>query len=592
MSSIIDLTSSASAGPSHAVHFYEKEEHLYPIVAQFLGEGLAEGDAVVVIATREHRDAFRSGIAARGMDVDMAIRSGQFTLIDAREALSLFMVDGQPNDKLFHEVIGGTIEKAAQKWNSRIRAYGEMVNLLWHDGSPEAAIRVEELWNALLDQRSFPLLCAYSMGNFYKQGHSESLTDICARHTTVLPERGGFSPEVEIAHRKQLEKALREALSARTKAEAELRDFVQQAPVGLHWVGPDGTILWANDAELKFLGYPREEYIGRHIGDFYIDGNDVDDILRRLGNQQEIVDREVRLRAKDGSTKFALVTSNAKFENGKFAHTRCFTRDVTEKTKAESQLRLEQQKFKRLIDSNIIGIFTRTEDGQILEANESYLRLIGYQRSDVQSGLLRWTDLTPAEHAQKDRAAIVEIHKRGECTPYEKELIRQDGTRVPVLVGAARLDAKTHVAYAIDLTERKTAERDASFLAEASDIVARTLDSNTVLRSIAELFVPGFAEYCFVDVRRDDGTLERNATAGQEPLKFMEGRSLTVTLSARRGTLTLASTATEFDESGCVRQARSALATAEAPSATIRSSTRWSSPAPTAFHRRSPTSAP
>jgi len=520
MSIVLQVPTREPAEPYHAVHFYEKDEQLFPVVTQFLEKGFKAGDAVVVIAGPEHRETFRSTIAEHGIDVDLAIRSGQFTLIDAREALATFMVDGQPDANRFEAVIGGAIDKSGQTWRSRVRAYGEMVDLLWQDGEHSAAIQLEELWNNLLERKDVALLCAYGMGNFYNESTSHSFADVCGQHTTIV--RADSEPAFD---NRQLERALRDALTARTRAEAELRDFVQKAPVGLHWVGPDGTILWANDAELKMLGYARGEYIGRNIRDFYVEPREVEEILTFLRNNEEIHDREVRLRAKDGSTKYALVTSNAKFENGHFKHTRCFTRDNT-------GVRLEQKKFKRLMESNIIGIFTRTEDGRVLEANQPFLRLIGYQHDDVATGRLRWTDMTPPEYRQKDLNAIAEVQRYGECTPYEKELIRRDGTRVPVLLGAARLHGATHIAYAIDLTDRKTAERDAGFLAEASEIVSRTLDSKEVLRSIAELFVPRFAEYCFVDMTREDGAIERTATAGEEPQKFAEGRSLTVTLAA------------------------------------------------------------
>jgi len=109
-----------------------------------------------------------------------------------------------------------------------------------------------------------------------------------------------------------------------------LRDFVENAPEGLRRVGPDGIILWANRAELEMLGYARAEYVGHHIAEFHADAEVIEDLLARLVRGETLREREVRMVCKDGSIRHVLVNSNALFEGGKFIHTRCFTRDITE----------------------------------------------------------------------------------------------------------------------------------------------------------------------------------------------------------------------------------------------------------------------
>jgi PAS domain S-box-containing protein len=110
--------------------------------------------------------------------------------------------------------------------------------------------------------------------------------------------------------------------------------------VGLHWVGPDGRIIWANRAEMESLGYTREEYIGRHIADFHADSEVICDILSRLGRNQELHGYEARLRCKDGTIKHVLISSSVlRDEAGRFIHTRCFTVDVTARMRAEEALR-------------------------------------------------------------------------------------------------------------------------------------------------------------------------------------------------------------------------------------------------------------
>jgi PAS domain S-box-containing protein len=133
------------------------------------------------------------------------------------------------------------------------------------------------------------------------------------------------------------------------RRERELADFIENASIGLHWVGADGTILWANQAELDLLGYTREEYIGRAITEFHADQDVIGDILRRLTNKETLHDYEARLRCKDGSVRHVLINSNVMWEDDRFVHTRCFTRDITERKRAEEELRESKRQLEELL---------------------------------------------------------------------------------------------------------------------------------------------------------------------------------------------------------------------------------------------------
>jgi len=119
---------------------------------------------------------------------------------------------------------------------------------------------------------------------------------------------------------------------------AILRDFVENAPEGLRMVGPDGHILWANRTELFMLGYTREEYIGHHIAEFHADAPVIEEFLARLARGESLLEREARMVCKDGSIRHVLINSNALFEDGKFVHTRCFTRDITDSKRDEEKM--------------------------------------------------------------------------------------------------------------------------------------------------------------------------------------------------------------------------------------------------------------
>lgn len=136
------------------------------------------------------------------------------------------------------------------------------------------------------------------------------------------------------------------------RSERELADFFENATVGLHWVGADGTILRANRAELELLGYSREEYVGRPVADFHADESTICDILTRLQAGEELHEYPARLKCKDGTIKDVLIDSSVLFRDGGFVHTRCFTRDVTERKRAEDALRQSEQKALFLADAS------------------------------------------------------------------------------------------------------------------------------------------------------------------------------------------------------------------------------------------------
>ena len=117
----------------------------------------------------------------------------------------------------------------------------------------------------------------------------------------------------------------------------ELTDYFETATISLHWVGPDGIVLWVNQYELDLLGYTREEYIGHHIAEFHADQGVIEDILERLGNKEILRDYETRLKCKNGSLKDVLISASVLWEGDEFIHTRCFTQDVTERKLADKE---------------------------------------------------------------------------------------------------------------------------------------------------------------------------------------------------------------------------------------------------------------
>ena len=144
-----------------------------------------------------------------------------------------------------------------------------------------------------------------------------------------------------------------------------------------------------------------------------------------------------------------------------------------ERKRAEEAVREGNARIRRLVESNIIGICFWSLTGNIIDANDAFLEMLGYSREDLASGHVQWTGMTPPEYRIVEAQALEELEQHGKVPPYEKELVRQDGSRIPVLIGIALFEQsrETGVAFVLDLTERKQAEaeREARRMAETAN---------------------------------------------------------------------------------------------------------------------------
>ncbi|MFP2905616.1 ATP-binding protein [Pyxidicoccus sp. 3LFB2] len=232
----IEAVLAGHAADTHLVQFYDDDGFLFDVVARFIGDGLRKAEPCVVIATEAHCEGFLARLRALGIPADEARARGQLILLDARDTLSQFMVDGMPDWTLFKSVISPVIEQLhGARHGVRVRAYGEMVDLLWGDGSPAAAIRLEEFWNDLGRLHSFSLLCAYVMGHFRTGDDAEAFHQVCRTHSHVIPceqysqiasddsrlrrisalEQRARALEHEVEQRKRVEQELLEAVRVR-----------------------------------------------------------------------------------------------------------------------------------------------------------------------------------------------------------------------------------------------------------------------------------------------------------------------------------------------------------------------------------------
>ena len=170
----------------HIVQTYQDPALLADSVAEYLAAGLRAGEAAIVIARPQHQREFGAALARHGVSAQECVERGQLRLLDAEETLACFMADGMPQWKRFHQVVGGLIAEVRLHY-AGVRAYGEMVDLLWQRGSREAATRLEEYWNDLGKLQTFSLLCAYLMDPLDSQAYDGSLQCVCKTHSHLIP---------------------------------------------------------------------------------------------------------------------------------------------------------------------------------------------------------------------------------------------------------------------------------------------------------------------------------------------------------------------------------------------------------------------
>jgi PAS domain S-box-containing protein len=236
----------------------------------------------------------------------------------------------------------------------------------------------------------------------------------------------------------------------------------------------DGEVLTWNSGAEKIFGYTAGEIIGQPIV-LIIPPDRVHEerrIMAEIRRGERIEPYETVRRRKDGiDIHVSLSISPIKDSKGGIIGISKNARDITAKKRAEQALRESEARFRAVFEGNMVPMGLFHVDGGIVSANDALLALIRYSRDDLNAGRLDWKTMTPPEYLSADERALAEMTVDGRCTPFEKEYVRQDGSRVPVLVGGAMLShdpLSTGVFFALDLTERKGAETDIRRLLEES----------------------------------------------------------------------------------------------------------------------------
>ena len=269
--------------------------------------------------------------------------------------------------------------------------------------------------------------------------------------------------ELRQAH-EELEATVAERTASLRRSEAYLAEAQRLSHCGVT-AYKGSTVFYGSEEIYRIWGFdPAQGVPSRKAVLQRIHPDDRDrlnaEVERALGEKRRY-STAYRIVLPDGTVKHLESIGQPVFStNGDLVEVVATQIDVTERKRAEEALRESEAKIRRLVDSNIIGIFVWDFDGRILEANDEFLRMVSYDREDLVSGRIRWADLTPPDWRDRNNARIERQKSSGRFEPFEKEFTRKDGSRVPILIGGATFEegGNQGVAFVLDLTERKCVE--------------------------------------------------------------------------------------------------------------------------------------
>ncbi|MEH2384187.1 MAG: PAS domain S-box protein [Nostoc sp.] len=358
---------------------------------------------------------------------------------------------------------------------------------------------------------------------------------------------------VNITERKQaeLEKAtlhqeLQQAIQQKDESLALLNAWVTSSPMALAFLDTELRYIHVNEALAAINGVPQSQHIGRTFREVLPEwAGQIERVFEQvMQTRQPLLNQEVSGETyPPGVYRYGLVSYYPVcLPDGQLLGVGISSIDITQLKQTEQALRENEAKFRSVVESNMIGIGFWDRDGRITDANDALLNMVGYSREELLAGTLRWQDLTPIEYVPLDNEALTQIQNSSFCTPYQKEYIRKDGSRLPILAGASHFEGTVNrgAFFILDITERKQAEERLRYIAEISSLLSTSLDYEQTLEQIAKISVPQLADWCSVDILNEDGSIRRLPIAHADPLKAELARKLEQYVPDSKGASTIA----------------------------------------------------
>lgn len=371
----------------HIVQLYTDDGFLLDVLSRFVGGALAVGDAAIVLATAPHRMELERRLSGRGVDTSKAAAQRRYITLDASDTVPRFMVNGKVDESRFKAIISGVLSQAKKVIDGkdcRIAVFGELVALLWAEGKPQEAIRVEQFWNDLAKDHSFSLLCSYPITGFDNERHIEPFLKMCSTHSGVVPSETylGLSSEEDrlrnIAELQQKAEVLEKELASREREEQFRLLVATVQDYAIFMLDLKGNVNSWNAGAERIKQYKAEEIIGKHFSQFYPEedkrNGKPDWELTVAQKEGRFEDEGWRLK-KDGSRFWANVIITAvRNDAGKLIGFAKVTRDFTAKMQAQEALQKEVAERREAQKALQKEITERREAQQQLHKSEKSLR--------------------------------------------------------------------------------------------------------------------------------------------------------------------------------------------------------------------------
>ena len=347
----------------------------------------------------------------------------------------------------------------------------------WLSGAIKAVTAVTSVLTAILLARLLPKALAIPTAQQLSAAHQElrrahEVLESRVQERTAELTRKNQELANEIIERKRGEDAIRES-------EARKTAVMEVALDGIIVMDHEGKIVELNRAAETIFRLERSHAVGKSLGDLLVP--EASREKHRLGlahylktGEGPIIGKRIEVSAlRSDGTEFPAEVAIVATDTGAMPTFTGYVRDITERKRASEALRISEARFRRLFESGMIGIVLGDVDGRIDEANDGFLEIVGYSRADLEAGILDATVLNAPGWKPAQDTARAQLAERGFTQPWEKELVRKDGSRVPVLIGVTMLDAPNCLNVVLDLTEQKRSEQAVRRLAEQRDADAR-----------------------------------------------------------------------------------------------------------------------
>ena len=339
---------------------------------------------------------------------------------------------------------------------------------------------------------------------------------------------GRKQAELETA---RLHQELQQAIQQKDESLALLNAWVTSSPVALAFLDTELRYVHANEALAAINGVPQSQHIGRTFREVLPEwAAQIEPVFEQVMiTRQSLLNQEMSGDYPPGVYRYALISYYPVcLPDGQLLGVGISSIDITQLKQTEQALQESEAKFRSVVESNMIGIGFWDRDGRITDANDALLSMVGYTREELLAGTLCWQDLTPTEYVPLDKQALTQFQDSPFCTPYEKEYIRKDGSRFPILIGASHFEGTVDrgAFFILDTTERKQAEETLRYIAQISSVLSTSLDYEQTLQQIAKISVPQLADWCSVDILNEDGSIRRLPIAHADPSKAELARKL------------------------------------------------------------------